>query len=92
MAMATSLAFANPKQFDNGLPLSAVVRTPIASGVDTAAADSTTRIFVRGDCIAPATGSANFYDLTAYRAPSVAPGDLLSGQDCGPANDEDAEG
>jgi len=84
--MATSLALANPKQYDNAMSLRgtrAASRAP--------AADWTTRSFVRRDCFEPVEGSAHFYDLTAYRSPPPVQGDFLLGQDCSPAGGDDTE-
>jgi hypothetical protein len=107
MTMATSLALANPRQYDNGMSRSSVVRVPIAEEVaarlrgtraapragvfDPPAADWTTRSFVRRDCLEPAEGSAHFDDLTAHRVPPPLQGELLPSQDCAPAGDDDAE-
>jgi|SRR5580658_1476061 hypothetical protein len=102
MTMATSLALANPKQCDNVMSVSSVVRVPIADevaagvrGIRAAprapAADWTTRSFVRRDCFEPVEGSAHFYDLTAHRSPPPVQGDFLLGQDCSPAGGDDAE-
>ena len=57
MAMATSLASVNPKQYDN-------VNSP-----STPAADWTTRMFVQKDCLEPAEGDAYFDDLAAHQSP-----------------------
>lgn len=84
MTMATSLALANPKQYDNVMALLSVVRVPIAI-------EGTTRSFVRRDCFEPAEGSAHFFDLTAHRSPPPVQGDLLLGQDCASAGDDYAE-
>ena len=100
--MATSLALANPKQYDNVMSLLSVVQVPIANEVAarvrgtraarrSPAADWTTRSFVRRDCFEPAEGSAHFYDLAAHRSPPPVQGDLLLGQDCLPAGGDDAE-
>jgi hypothetical protein len=97
--MATSLALANPKQCDDVMPISSVVRVPIAHEVAAGvrgtraaprapAADWTTRSFVRRDCFEPVEGSAHFYDLTAHRSPPPVQGDFLLGQDCSPAGDD----
>jgi len=130
MAMATSLALANPRQYDNVMSLPSVLRVsiayklpvsrprgnrlaPTASSLDraafaadchgiacrstnrtrpsTRAADSTTRMFVRRDCLEPAEGSAHFDDLAAHRSPPHLQGEVLLGEDCGPAGDDDAE-
>jgi hypothetical protein len=86
MTMATSLALAHPKQYDHAMSLSSVVRVP-----DPPAADWTTHSFVRRDCFEPAEGSAHFDDLTAHRSPPPVQGDLMLGQDCAPAGDDDVE-
>ena len=91
--MATSLALANPKQYDNVMSLSSVVQVAArVRGTRAAprapAADWTTRSFVRRDCFEPVEGSAHFYDLTAHRSPPPVQGDFLLGQDCSPAGDD----
>jgi hypothetical protein len=99
MTMATSLALANPKQYDNVMSLLSVVQVPIANEVAAGvrgtraaprapASDWTTRSFVRRDCFEPVEGSAHFYDLTAHRSPPPVQGDFLLGQDCSPAGDD----
>jgi hypothetical protein len=103
MAMATSLALANPKQDDNVMSLPSIARVSIAcNGIacrsteptrpstDPPAADWTTRMFVR-NCLEPAEGSAHFYDVTTYRSPPHMQDELLLSKDCGPGGDDDAE-
>jgi hypothetical protein len=92
MTMATSLALANPKQFDNVMSPSSVARVPIANEVAPRVRGTpTTRRFVRRDCFEPAEGSAHLDDLTAHRSPPPVQGDLLLGLDCAPAGDDDVE-
>lgn len=98
MAMATSLAPASP------MSLPSVVRVSIASDCNgvacrsmkrtrpsTPAADWTTRMFVRRDCLEPSEGGAYFDDLAAHRSPPHMRGKLSPGEDCGTADDDDAE-
>jgi hypothetical protein len=91
--MATSLALASPRQYDNVMSLcnGVACRSTKRTSTDPPAADWTTRSFVRMDCLEPAEGSAHFDDLTAHRSPPPLQGDLLPGQDCAPAGDDDAE-
>ena len=92
MTMATSLALANPKQFDNVMSPSSVVRVAVANEVAASVRGTpATRRFVRRDCFEPVEGSAHFYDLTAHRSPPPVQGDFLLGQDCSPAGGDDAE-
>jgi hypothetical protein len=88
LTMATSLAIGNPKQYDNVMSLPPVVRVPFTKPP---APDSTTRMFVRRECFEPAEGSAHFYDLTALLSSLHMRGELLSGEDCGPAGEDDAD-
>jgi hypothetical protein len=92
MTMATSLALANPKQYDDVMSPSPVVRVPIANEIAARVRGTpTTRRFVRRDCFEPAEGSAHLDDLSVHRSPPPVQGDLLLGLDCAPAGDDDAE-
>jgi hypothetical protein len=105
IALATPLALANPKQCDNVMSLPSVVRVSFASdcngiacrstkrtrpSADPPAAGWATRMFIRRDCLEPAEGDAYFDDLAAYRSPPYVRGELLLGEDCGLAGDDDA--
>jgi hypothetical protein len=84
--MAMSLASASPSDCSG-----VVCRSTKQIGVDPSAARWTTRIFDRKDCFGPAEGSAHFDELTVHRSPPPLQGELLPGQDCGSAGDDDPE-
>jgi hypothetical protein len=106
IAMTTSFALANPQQYLNVAPLSSVERVPIASHCDDIVCRSTkhirptndppatnrkTRMFVRRDCLEPAEGDAHFDALAAHRPSPQTRDELLPGEDCAPADDDDVE-